>query len=179
MRCTLLLIIAIVLFTGCWRFSKEGPEYVPRKVWGNKPVYSQDTMLTKPKYEAARNVVSAGKIYAYNTYLMQCETGEGIHVIDNSNPATARRIGFIQLKGASEISIRNNFLYTNSYNDLVTVDLTNITLPVEVKRQKGVFQQHGFLPEPSEKGYYECVDIYKGIVIGWKKDSITAYCYKN
>ena len=34
-------------------------------------------------------------------------------------------------------------------------------------------------PTQPEKGYYECVELSKGIVIGWSKDSVMYGCYKN
>jgi len=152
--------------------------YNNQKIIGSKPIYSTDPALKLVTTDTAHHVKNAGKIYAYQNYLLQCEVGEGIHIIDNTNPATAKRIAFIKVMGCNEISIKNNYLYTNSYKDLVTVDISNISHPVETQRIANAFNVTGYSPEPTETGYYECVNPSKGVVIGWTKDSIYPYCYK-
>jgi hypothetical protein len=158
---------------------KPGIDY-NTKVFGYKPIYSNDASLKQVVADTAHPVKKAGKIYAYQNYLLQCEEGEGIHVIDNSNPAMAKRTSFIKVLGCNEISIKDNFLYTNSYRDLVTINISNINQPVETQRIANAFNAgSGYLPEPPEKGYYECVSLSKGMVVGWIKDSILFGCYKN
>ena len=63
------------------------PSNYNHKVLGYKPIYSNDASLKKVVSDTVRAGKNAGKIYAYQNYLLQCEVGEGIHVIDNSNPA--------------------------------------------------------------------------------------------
>ena len=150
------------------------------KVFGYKPIYSKDASLRQVVADTPHSVKNAGKIYAYQNYLLQCEVGEGIHVIDNSNPAMAKRTSFIKVLGCNEISIKDNYLYTNSYNELVTINISNINQPQETQRIANAFNAgSGYLPVPPEKGYYECVNISKGVVVGWTKDSIQVGCYKN
>ena len=175
----LLIISLTIAMFGSRQCSNQGSRYND-KVLGQKPIYSNDASLKQIVADTARNVKNAGKIYAYQNYLLQCEVGEGIHIIDNTNAATAKRIAFIKVIGCNEISIKNNFLYTNSYKDLVTINISNINQPVETQRIANAFNVNGYLPEPPEKGYYECVNLSKGVVIGWSKDSISTYsCYKN
>src|SRR5687768_18002409 len=56
-----------------------------------------------------------------------------------SNPATASRIGFLSVKGAEEISIKENYLFTNNYMDLVVINIADFTNPVLVNRNKDAF----------------------------------------
>ena len=87
----------------------------------------------------------------------------------------------LKINGSSEISIKDNFLYTNSYDDLVVVDMSDINSISEVKRVKGAFPEgrtNYFFVQPPEAGYYECPR-FDSLVIGWKKDSVYAGCYKN
>jgi hypothetical protein len=151
----------------------------PRKVWGYKPVFSTDTSLLRVMADTARPVKWAGKIYAMNHLILQNELGEGIHVFDNANPAAIRNMGFIRLKGNSEMSIKGSFLYANSFTDLVIVDISNWRYPKEVRRLKNAFQQGGsvsgsymFIPPPERNVYYECTGFGTGIQTGWEKDSI-------
>ena len=79
------------------------------------------------------------------------EVGRGIHVIDNAVSAKAKRIGFITINGSSQISIKGNMLYCNSYDDLVVVDMTDTADIKEISRIKGAFPKAGaiiFSPSP-------------------------------
>lgn len=174
-----ILMLALAMMGGGKYCTYRGGIDENYKVLGYKPIYSNDASLKQVRIDTPHLVKKAGNIYAYQNYLLQCEIGEGIHVIDNTSPATARRIAFIKVLGCNEISIRNNFLYTNSFNDMVTININNIMQPVETARIANAFSVSGYLPEPPENGYYECVDLTKGVVIGWQKDSVNYNgCYK-
>lgn len=172
------IIIALLMYgRSCTTSRVEPPSNSYNyKVFGYKPVYSLDSNLKKVAIDTPHIVKSAGKIYVYQKYILQCEVGEGIHIIDNSVPSAAKRIHFIKVLGANEISIKDNFLYTNSFKDLVVINITNILQPKEVKRIAKAFSVRGYLPVPPVKTYYECVDLSKGVVVGWVKDSINPTC---
>jgi len=177
------ILIVISTFSSCWPKVKPGePRNNTQKVFGYKPVYGAETFAKKIIYaNTPQPVVAAGNIYVKGDLIYQVETGKGIHVIDNRIPAQASRVGFLTINGSSEISIKGDFLYTNSYDDLVVVDMSNINSISEVKRVKGAFPEgrtNYFFVQPPEPGYYECPR-YDSLVIGWKKDSVQAGCYKN
>ncbi|MFI5130604.1 MAG: hypothetical protein ACHQFX_11460 [Chitinophagales bacterium] len=125
----------------------------------------------------------AGKIYVKNDLIFQNDLGSGIHVIDNTDPASASRIGFIKVPGNSEMSIKGNYLYTNSFSDLVVIDISDWQNVTVVKRLENAFQQglgnYNFIPLPEHKVYYECPDYYTSrFQTGWVKDSVSTYsCY--
>ncbi|MEO7310987.1 MAG: hypothetical protein ABIX01_11365 [Chitinophagaceae bacterium] len=144
------------------------------KVWGYKPVYSNDAALFTIENQPARQVIKAGKIYVKDNYIFQNEIGEGIHIINNTNPVNAQRVGFIKIKGSEEIAIRGDYLYSNNFTDLVVVNISNIASVSEVTRIKNAFFSGSMqLAPPLNGGYFECVDNNKGIVVSWVKDSIT------
>ena len=129
----LLIAVFIVLsFSSCWtKVTPNSPGVDYKRVWGNKPVYDATANAKMISYSStALPVSNPGNIYAKGNFLYQLEIGKGIHVIDNSIPAQASRIGFITVNGSSQISIKNNLLYTNSYDDLLVIniaDLNNIS----------------------------------------------------
>jgi hypothetical protein len=176
------------MLLSCWKNpnsynNNNNVTYPPIKVWGYKPVYGTETAAKNIIYtDTARPVVNAGNIYAFHNYIFQMDAGLGIHVIDNSNPSAASRIGFITVKGCSQISIKDDKLYTNSYDDLVVLDFSNLATIHEVSRLKGVFTEYRYgspLAQPPATGYYECPS-YNGFVVGWVRDSVSKYsCYKN
>jgi hypothetical protein len=178
--------LTILLFTSCWGiYERPLPGAFPdQKVLGYKPVYSNDSSILLPRLMTPQPVQHPGKIYVKGNLIFQNEVGDGIHVIDNSDPAAARRIGYIRLLGNTEMSIKGNFLYANSYVDLVIIDVYNWRHPIQVKRLKNAFQHgmtagiYNFIPLPEHRVNYECPNFYAGIQTGWIKDSIPAYsCY--
>lgn len=182
-----ILIAGICLLTSCdWRFKGRIPsgqiDY-SKKVMGWKPQYSVDTAVKKIRYfNTSRPMENAGKIYVYGNTIFQNDLGKGIHLIDNTDPAKARRIAFIQILGNTDIAIKGNFLYANNFSDLVVVDISDITKPVEVKRFKEAFftqdSQHPYAWQaPPDTGYYECPHFnIDSTITGWVKDSVYQYC---
>ena len=92
----------------------------------------------------ARPLVKPGKLYTKAGYLFINELKEGIHVIDNRNPSDPKTLGFINIPGNGDIAIRDNMLYADSYMDLVTFDISNLTDIHEVARVQNVFTQGQF-----------------------------------
>lgn len=180
----LLLIVAILLsFSSCWNKVKPNSNinYGRIRVWGNKPIYDEISDAKRIIYiDSALPVVNPGNIYAKGNFIYQLELGKGIHVIDNSVPTQAHRIGFITVNGSSQISIKGNYLYTNSFDDLMVIDISGGNSIHIVKRMEGALPEARytyFYSQPTESGYYECPS-YDSVVIGWKKDSIWESCFK-
>jgi hypothetical protein len=183
------LLLAMFGLSSCFYLGKNynrPPEqpYVTQKVWGNKPVYASLEKGKEIRYIAGKqHIRQAGNIYAFGRYIFQVDEGRGIHVIDNAVPSQADRIGFISVAGCSQISMKGNYLYTNSMSDLVTVDLSDPVHPQLVNRIERAFPEFEYLyttaQQPNEPGYYECPR-YDSLVVGWVKDSIYyTGCYKN
>ena len=172
-----------LLVTSCWDWKKlpPSPEIPPVKVLGYVPTYSNDPALYNIYADTPRAMKNPGKIYVKDNLIFQNDLGFGIHVIDKTIPSQLKSIGFINLRGNVEMSIKGNYLYANSYSDLVVVEITNWREVKEIQRIKAAFQKGNeayaatgyiFVPLPEKKVYYQCVDIYKGIHTGWKQDSI-------
>ena len=89
--------------------------------------------------EEARTLTKPGKIYTKDGYLFINELKEGIHLIDNRNPAAPQRVAFLRIPGNGDMAVRNNILYADSYMDLVAFDISNPAQPREVSRVQSVF----------------------------------------
>lgn len=157
-------------------------DYSNYKVYGNKPVYMPVSAAKQISYSAvAMPVADPGKIYVKGNYIYQAEQGKGIHIIDNTNPASASRVGFISVYGCTEISIMGNLLYTNNLDDLVVIDigdLNNVRLINRVSKTfpTGLYDYYQAHNPPS-RGYYECPQPDSGVVGSWRKDSLRTGCY--
>jgi LVIVD repeat len=132
------------------------------------PVYAKPADLTAISTEAAQPTTKAGKIYAYGNYIFQNDQQKGIHIIDNSVPATAHKVAFLKIPFTTEIAIRNNFLYTNSVSDLLVFNIADPLHPALVKRVTNAFPLINQEYPPVSNIYFECPDPSKGIIVDWE-----------
>lgn len=96
------------------------------------------------KAESKHELVRPGKIYTKGNYLFINEIKEGIHVVDNSDPANPRFVSFIVIPGNGDIAVRNNILYADSFSDLVALDISDPENAKEVSRVQNVFRSGQF-----------------------------------
>lgn len=89
-----------------------------------------------------QDLTQPGKIFIKGDWLFVNEAFKGIHVIDNSNPTQPNPVGFITIPGNIDLAVRGNYLYADSYMDLVTMDITDPTAVVEVDRKLDVLPTH-------------------------------------
>ena len=69
----------------------------------------------------AQELENPGKIYVKDNYLFINEVKKGIHVIDNTNPASPKAISFIQILGNIDIAVKDNILYADMPTTLQSV----------------------------------------------------------
>jgi hypothetical protein len=112
------------------------------------------------KLDLPQALETPGKIYVYGNILLINEYQKGIHLYNNRNPKDPQSIGFLPILGNVDMAIRDNFLYADSYLDLLVFDLSNPTTPQLVNRLTDVFPNFGVDPE-------------KGIVVGYNRSSET------
>jgi hypothetical protein len=138
----------------------------------NVPIYMSWSDLRKSSTpQASKAIVEQGKIYIKDSLLFVNEKYKGIHVFDNSNPATPQDRGFIEIPGNVDMAIKGNFLYADSYVDLVVFDISDIGNPTEVYRLKDIFPYT--MPETTEPYPISKVDTARGVIVGWKVERVT------
>jgi hypothetical protein len=123
------------------------------------------------KSEAPKEIGVTGKIYIKDQYIFVNDPYAGIHVIDNSNPASPKKVSFLNVMGNIDIAIKGNYLYADSYNDLIVF---NISDPRNITFVKRVPEATSFPKDAN------------GMTIGWRfnQDSMvigytsrdTTYC---
>lgn len=164
----LIIVLGLATMYGC---EPESVTKVPKEAEGYRPVYADPATVKEVKYEPAKPVANAGKIYYKGGYIFQVDEGTGIHVVNAVNPPQTRRVGFISIKGCHEIAITGNYLFTNNLSDLITVDISDFSQPKVAKRLANAFAVTN-TDLPPERGYFECPDHNKGIIIGWRKEML-------
>jgi len=89
--------------------------------------------------EPAKQLESPGKIYIYDNFLFISEPDKGIHILDNTNPASPKNFNFINIPGTADLAINSNVLYADNYVDLLAFDISNPYDIKLIKRETDVF----------------------------------------
>lgn len=119
-----------------------------------------------------------GKIITYGDMVFINQPMEGIHVVDNSNPASPMNHSFINIPGNVDLAIVDNHLYADMFSALVVFDLSNLESPkfLEDFTVEDVFYYDSYWNFPNEiweEGHVrfaEYVDTSMGIVVGWETE---------
>ncbi|MCE7992350.1 MAG: hypothetical protein HEP71_10230 [Roseivirga sp.] len=170
----------IFLLVLLWSCTDNGPGFPEGDVVGYRPVYAVDIDLTI-SIGGSREIVNTGKIFRQGDILLLNEVNEGIHFINNTDPTNPVNLGFLTIKGSTDMSVRDDVLYVNQYSDIVALDFSDLQNIREINRQRNAFEVASSAQlTPPERGYYfECVDASKGEVVDWQLTTITnPKCYR-
>ena len=160
----------MVLITGLFIFNScEDSTY--RFYTGNSPVYMSYSDLRKAvKVEQKVELENPGKIYFKDNYIFIVEELKGIHVYDNSNPASPVKKAFVNLPGVVDISISGYIMYADSFVDLVVLDVQDVNNIHETGRLTGILP---YTVPPADNDYpMAFIDEDKGVVIDWEVEKI-------
>ena len=100
--------------------------------------------------------------YDTESRLFDYLTKKGIHIIDNRNTSNPINIAFIVLPGNYDIATKGDYLYADSYLDLVVFDISNINSIVEVNRLENNFENYYI-----NQGLY---DDTQGVIVGYNEE---------
>jgi hypothetical protein len=91
-----------------------------------EPIYkSKAEVQAEIKSSTAVSISNPGKIYMYGNFIFLNEVNKGVHVIDNSNPASPVIRSFINIPGNVDIAVKGSTLYADLFTDLVVVDIAD------------------------------------------------------
>ena len=133
------------------------------------PVYlSYSELRSAVQVESPRELRDIGRLYLYGNYIFLNRRNEGLHVLDNTDPRNPENILFIAIPGNTELSIRQNFLYADSYVDLVTLNLSDPMNIQEVNRQIDIFPWDEYQNVPDDIYFsYSDIDQNRGVVVAY------------
>ncbi|MHC1731313.1 MAG: LVIVD repeat-containing protein [Bacteroidales bacterium] len=138
----------------------------------NVPVYmAYNDFRASFEKSAPIEISHPGKMYFKDGYLFVNEYGKGIHIIDNSNPASPQKVAFYEIMGNVDMAIKGNVLFADSYIDLLAIDITDLNNPIEIDRIENVFPE--IVTEGEEWFPYAMVDKSKGVIVDWEVKKIT------
>jgi hypothetical protein len=127
-----------------------------------EPVYKTSAEIKAAiGLKPAQSISNAGRIYFKDGILFINESGEGIHLIDNGNPASPQPLSFLNIPGNYDLAIIGNTLYADSFVDLVSFDISDLNDIKEIGRLEGLFNHYntfGFRADPT-----------KGLITDWQE----------
>ncbi|WP_299527986.1 hypothetical protein [uncultured Lutibacter sp.] len=113
-----------------------------------------------------RVIEQSGKIYSYNKYIFVNDKNKGIHIINNTNPENPVKISFLQILGNIDISVKNNFLYADSFIDLLVFDISDINNIKLVNRLNDVFPYYYSIPQNTVVDW-QALNTQNNVVVDW------------
>ncbi|HVG14816.1 MAG TPA: hypothetical protein VM935_07645 [Chitinophagaceae bacterium] len=114
----------VTFFTGCKKSNTE--ESNLRTITMYSPVYkSLSEVRAGMKSAPAEPLEATGKIYLFGKYIFLNEANKGIHIIDNSNPRKPKNMSFVNIPGNTDIAAQGDYLYADSYGDMVVLNISN------------------------------------------------------
>lgn len=93
---------------------------------------------------SARPIERPGKLYSYGSWLFLSDQEQGIHIIDNQNPAAPAQRAFLPVPGNVDVAVEGHYLYADSWSDLVVFDISDMRNVRPVKFIPDVFPQRAY-----------------------------------
>lgn len=158
----LFLSISTLVLNGCFGYCDDCSQNIQTDPY-KAVILERSVFESSVKTLSNQNIIKSGKIYIKDNLMFVNDVNKGFHVYNYSNPQNPIKIGFIQILGATDLSIRNNVIYINQAVDLVTLTYnpTNNSIVVN-HRNKNVFPQKN-----SPNGTFPYVTVNQ-IVVDWK-----------
>jgi hypothetical protein len=158
-----LAALTISFLPGCINPKVE----IPAQTVGIAPIYFEGDWRAISS-EPPQPIQRLFKIYYKAPYIFAGESQQGIHVIDNSDPAQPQKIAFIRIIGNTDMAIRGKVLYANNLSDLIAIDISELPSVRLLSRLEGAFPAMAGAPVPEAYvGFFECPDPAVGTIVGW------------
>lgn len=158
----LLLGLVLPLLTSCWEIVDPMPQSAYQPILMSRAQLEASIKMLPPL-----PIANAGKLYQYGPYILVNERYKGVHLIDNSEPAVPRKLGFLQVPGSVDFAVKENVLYVDNAVDLVAINLNDINHIQVSKRVREAFP--AMLP-PDNLGvsYDKAGAPEDAVIVGWE-----------
>jgi len=148
----LLIVLVSLCLQSCVKDTCEGELTYSKST----PIYvTVDEIRKDIQVEAPRALKRPGKIYFYQNYILLNEFREGLHVINNQDPANPQKIAFIKIPGNMDMAVKDNILYADNYIDLLSIDISDPTNALLKTRTEDVFPSFGLNEDLGYLIYYK------------------------
>lgn len=127
------------------------------------------SVATLPVKELSRTT----QIRLLGNHIFIVEQYKGVHVIDNEDPTDPTGEYFFNIPGCMDIAIKDDVMYARSAEDLVAIDISDLSHIVEINRVKETFPEiiesddYSYIPYRFQKGQRPD----NTVIVGWKAKS--------
>jgi hypothetical protein len=162
-------VLLAFLIPGCMK------DKVTRTYKITTPIYETLTKFREGiKSQPSLAVSTPGKITVAGRYVFLSEPYKGIHVIDNSNPASPKNVSFINIPGNEDMAVRGNTMYADAYGDLVSFDITDPLNVVAKNFITNVFTDHSIYYGLGGYGIGNSINPDSiNVIVGWSTRDTT------
>lgn len=132
-------LLAAILLAASFTSCSDQVEVTHRYTF-MKPVYTT-TAEIRNSFEIlpSQPMTSTGKIYYRAPYLFVNQPGEGVHVINNSDPMNPVNERFIKIPGNFDMAVQGTILYADSYVNLLAINISDVNDVKITKRVESAF----------------------------------------
>lgn len=115
-------LLSVLFFTSCTNDSGTVTVNYQEAtaLYGN-----MDDIRSLPLNATGQSIQNSGKIFISSDFVLIGEEGQGIHVMNNQDRSNPTSEAFIQIPGNKEFYVEGQFLYAESYYDLLKIDISD------------------------------------------------------
>ena len=165
-----LLLAGLLLLLACARQEPTPTDYYLAYADYRPLLMTRATLESSVAAQPAQALHQPGKIYLSGDYLFISEPYEGIHVIDNRDPARPQPVAFLRIPGNVDVAVRGTVLYADNGPDLVALDISDPAHAHLLSRTRDAFRElpmpvAGVLEDASQPANRPA----GALVVGWRK----------
>ncbi len=157
------ILVLSLIFTSCEKDSDVETTTVAIPV-----TQSLSEFRASVEIQEARSIRESGKIYVWKDYIFINDKNEGVHIIDNTDRYSPKKISFLKIPRNTDIAIKDEKLYANNGMDLVVFELSDMNNIKETGRIKDVFPYY-YQAAPEGATYIDLQDFdaTNQVIIGY------------
>ena len=130
------IVASLIFLQGCMKDSCQRTFKIYKPIYKTLAEVRAEMKSTEPQ-----SLKNTGKLNVFGSYIFLNEVGKGIHVINNANPSDPKNIGFISIPNNIDLAIKGNYLYADSYSDIIVFDISNPVNVTPVKFMNNVMKE--------------------------------------
>jgi 1,4-dihydroxy-2-naphthoyl-CoA synthase len=161
------MLFSAAVFVGSCCFALACKQ-ASQNIEGFAPMYASAATVHTIDVLPPQNFVNAGKIVQFVNTTYQVDAGKGVHIIDCTNKLAPAKAKFIAIPGVTDIAFKDGMLMANNYDQLVSLNISDLNNIVVAKRLENVFPGAAMRIPSQPNVFFECIDSTKGIVVGWE-----------
>ena len=162
---SLLFVLCLLLTSSC------NDDWPGHSGLGMQPVYTSIDQLDEIGNMEVQAIQNSGPIYLRGDFFFMTENKKGIHVFDIADEEQEEALTFIAIPAITDFTIDGQYLYADSWRDLVTIDISDIYNVQFLSRQKDLIDP--ILYPLFYNGPFECIDESNGAVVGWEETELS------